>query len=42
MCRNKRVWMRATRGKVPVYVVYRRLDDDFLDSLRFRSGSVIG
>ncbi|WP_329254568.1 circularly permuted type 2 ATP-grasp protein [Streptomyces sp. NBC_01478] len=41
-CRNNRVWMRTTRGEVPVHVVYRRLDDDFLDPLHFRPDSVIG
>jgi len=34
--------MRTTRGEVPVHVVYRRLDDDFLDPLHFRPDSVIG
>jgi uncharacterized circularly permuted ATP-grasp superfamily protein len=42
VCRNNRVWMRTTRGEVPVHVVYRRLDDDFLDPLHFRPDSVIG
>jgi uncharacterized circularly permuted ATP-grasp superfamily protein len=34
--------MRTTRGEMPVHVVYRRLDDDFLDPLHFRPDSVIG
>jgi uncharacterized circularly permuted ATP-grasp superfamily protein len=42
LCRNNRVWMLTTRGEVPVHVVYRRLDDDFLDPLHFRPDSVIG
>ncbi|SEE85840.1 circularly permuted type 2 ATP-grasp protein [Streptomyces sp. Ag109_O5-10] len=42
VCRSNRVWMRTTRGEVPVHVVYRRLDDDFLDPLHFRPDSVIG
>ncbi|CAM5712194.1 Circularly permuted ATP-grasp type 2 domain-containing protein OS=Streptomyces aurantiogriseus OX=66870 GN=GCM10010251_00840 PE=4 SV=1 [Streptomyces aurantiogriseus] len=42
VCRGNRVWMRTTRGEVPVHVVYRRLDDDFLDPLHFRPDSVIG
>ncbi|MEV0172751.1 circularly permuted type 2 ATP-grasp protein [Streptomyces sp. NPDC050803] len=42
VCRSNRVWMRTTRGEVPVHVVYRRLDDDFLDPLHCRPDSVIG
>ncbi|MFD3499828.1 circularly permuted type 2 ATP-grasp protein [Streptomyces sp. NPDC058676] len=42
VCRGNRVGMRTTRGEVPVHVVYRRLDDDFLDPLHFRPDSVIG
>ncbi|MFJ3667715.1 circularly permuted type 2 ATP-grasp protein [Streptomyces sp. NPDC090106] len=42
VCRGNRVWMRTTRGEMPVHVVYRRLDDDFLDPLHFRPDSVIG
>ncbi len=36
------VFMKATRGPVRVDVVYRRLDDDFLDPLVFRPESVLG
>ncbi|MFC5908754.1 circularly permuted type 2 ATP-grasp protein [Streptacidiphilus monticola] len=42
VCVNNRVRMRTTRGEQPVHVVYRRLDDDFLDPLHFRPDSVIG
>jgi uncharacterized circularly permuted ATP-grasp superfamily protein len=42
VCSGNRVWMRTTRGEMPVHVVYRRLDDDFLDPLHFRPDSVIG
>ena len=34
--------MRTTQGERPVHVVYRRVDDDFLDPLHFRPDSVIG
>jgi uncharacterized circularly permuted ATP-grasp superfamily protein len=34
--------MRTTRGDRRVDVVYRRIDDDFLDPLQFRPDSVIG
>lgn len=34
--------MRTTRGLEPVDVLYRRIDDDFLDPTCFRSESVLG
>jgi len=37
-----RVWMRTTRGPKRVDVIYRRLDDDFLDPLAFRADSTLG
>jgi len=37
-----RLWMRTTRGLRPVDVVYRRIDDDFLDPLAFNPDSVLG
>lgn len=36
------VYMRTTGGLRRVDVIYRRLDDDFLDPLAFRSDSVLG
>lgn len=36
------VWMRTTRGPQRVDVIYRRLDDDFLDPLAFRGDSALG
>src|SRR5690606_13621393 len=36
------VFMRTTRGLQPVDVVYRRIDDDFLDPLVFRPDSLLG
>ncbi len=36
------VHMRTTRGLKPVDVVYRRIDDDFLDPLAFRDDSLLG
>lgn len=36
------VYMRTTKGLVQVDVIYRRLDDDFLDPLVFRPDSVLG
>jgi uncharacterized circularly permuted ATP-grasp superfamily protein len=36
------VFMRTTEGPKRVDVIYRRLDDDFLDPLAFRPDSVLG
>jgi uncharacterized circularly permuted ATP-grasp superfamily protein len=36
------LYMRTTRGLQRVDVVYRRIDDDFLDPVVFRSDSVLG
>jgi uncharacterized circularly permuted ATP-grasp superfamily protein len=40
--RDNRVTMRTTEGEQPVHVVYRRVDDDWLDPLHFLPGSVVG
>lgn len=37
-----RVWMRTTQGPKRVDVIYRRIDDDFLDPLAFRPDSTLG
>jgi len=37
-----RVQMRTTRGFEPVDVIYRRVDDDYLDPLTFQPDSVLG
>jgi uncharacterized circularly permuted ATP-grasp superfamily protein len=39
---NGRVAMRTTRGYQPIDVLYRRVDDDFLDPLTFNRGSMLG
>ena len=36
------VFMRTTRGPQRVDVIYRRIDDDFLDPLAFRPDSMLG
>jgi Uncharacterized conserved protein len=36
------VYMRTTEGLHRVDVIYRRMDDDFLDPLTFRSDSLVG
>jgi uncharacterized circularly permuted ATP-grasp superfamily protein len=40
--RDAVLYMRTTRGPERVDVVYRRLDDDFLDPLCFRADSTLG
>jgi uncharacterized circularly permuted ATP-grasp superfamily protein len=37
-----KVWMRTTRGPKRVDVIYRRIDDDFLDPLAFQPDSTLG
>ncbi|MEQ1908608.1 MAG: circularly permuted type 2 ATP-grasp protein [Vicinamibacterales bacterium] len=36
------VWMRTTKGLRRVHVIYRRIDDDFLDPEAFRADSMLG
>ncbi|HET7490172.1 MAG TPA: circularly permuted type 2 ATP-grasp protein [Acidimicrobiales bacterium] len=42
VCRENVVHMRSTEGEQRVDVVYRRVDDEFLDPLHFRSDSLVG
>ncbi len=42
VCHNGRVSVRTTQGLRPVHVIYRRIDDDFLDPAQFRADSVLG
>jgi len=39
---DNRVYTRTTKGLKPVDVIYRRIDDDFLDPLAFKSDSLLG
>ena len=41
-CRRGRVMMRTTKGLEPVHVIYRRVDDEFLDPVHFLADSVLG
>ncbi|WP_445371090.1 circularly permuted type 2 ATP-grasp protein [Methylomonas sp. HW2-6] len=41
-CRDNAVFMRTTEGPKRVDVIYRRIDDDFLDPLAFREDSMLG
>jgi uncharacterized circularly permuted ATP-grasp superfamily protein len=40
--KDEEVFVRTTRGPERVDVIYRRIDDDFLDPLAFRSDSALG
>lgn len=42
ICTGGTVRMRTTRGDQQVDVIYRRVDDDFLDPVHFRPDSVLG
>jgi uncharacterized circularly permuted ATP-grasp superfamily protein len=39
---NNKVYMKTTRGLTQVDVIYRRVDDEFLDPLTFRPDSILG
>ncbi|MEE2691676.1 MAG: circularly permuted type 2 ATP-grasp protein [Pseudomonadota bacterium] len=39
---NGLVWMRTTLGPARVDVIYRRIDDDYIDPLAFRPDSMLG
>jgi uncharacterized circularly permuted ATP-grasp superfamily protein len=41
-CSGGRVWMRTTAGPTRVDVIYRRVDDEFIDPLQFRADSMLG
>lgn len=41
-CRRGRVMMRTTQGLAPVHVIYRRIDDEFIDPVHFRADSRLG
>jgi uncharacterized circularly permuted ATP-grasp superfamily protein len=42
VCVGNQVAMRTTAGEQRVDVIYRRIDDEFLDPVHFRADSVIG
>ena len=41
-CSRGRVLMRTTHGLEQVHVIYRRVDDEFLDPVHFRADSLLG
>src|SRR5215469_5794416 len=42
LVRDEHVFMRTTKGLQPVHVIYRRIDDDFIDPTVFRRDSMLG
>lgn len=42
ICRNNVVYMKTTSGEERVDVIYRRIDDDYLDPMYFRPDSALG
>ncbi|QDU66139.1 circularly permuted type 2 ATP-grasp protein [Engelhardtia mirabilis] len=40
--RDDQVFVKTTHGAKPVHVIYRRIDDDFLDPRAFRKDSLVG
>lgn len=40
--RDRRLWVATTAGRRPIDVIYRRIDDDFLDPVAFRGDSLLG
>ncbi|HZQ76864.1 MAG TPA: circularly permuted type 2 ATP-grasp protein [Acidimicrobiia bacterium] len=42
ICRDNTIRMRTTDGERRVDVIYRRIDDDFLDPVQFRPDSLLG
>ncbi|EFO78972.1 protein of unknown function DUF404 [Oscillochloris trichoides DG-6] len=42
ICHDNIVYMRTTAGLRRVDVIYRRIDDDFIDPLAFRPDSILG
>ena len=42
VCRRGEVMMQTTKGLAPVHVIYRRIDDEFIDPVHFRADSMLG
>jgi uncharacterized circularly permuted ATP-grasp superfamily protein len=42
LIKDHHVFMRTTKGLQPVHVIYRRIDDDFIDPTVFRKDSMLG
>ncbi len=42
ICAGNRIFMPTTAGERPVHVIYRRIDDEFVDPVHFRPDSMLG
>jgi uncharacterized circularly permuted ATP-grasp superfamily protein len=42
VCHGTDIFLRTTDGEVPVHVIYRRVDDEYIDPLQFRPESLVG
>ena len=42
VCENERIYMHTTRGLTQVDVIYRRIDDEYIDPRFFRRDSMLG
>ncbi len=42
VCKDHKLWMKTVHGLRRVHVLYRRIDDDFLDPVVFRADSLLG
>lgn len=42
VCVDHKLWMKTVHGLKQVHVLYRRIDDDFLDPVVFRPDSLLG
>jgi uncharacterized circularly permuted ATP-grasp superfamily protein len=42
VCKDHKLWMKTVHGLKRVHVLYRRIDDDFLDPVVFRPDSQLG
>ncbi|HVN64404.1 MAG TPA: circularly permuted type 2 ATP-grasp protein [Candidatus Binataceae bacterium] len=42
VCMDHKLWMKTVYGPKRVHVLYRRIDDDFLDPVVFRPDSMLG
>ncbi len=41
-CKGGFLYMRTTSGPQPVHVLYRRIDDEYLDPMQFKPDSILG
>ena len=42
VCKDHKLWMKTVKGLKQIDVIYRRVDDDFLDPVVFRPDSLLG